>query len=81
MTQKRKQQQRVNGNACLIENIEECIVDPLLGVDGGAVVVLVRAAVVHQEEVLQCHPVVLFVGDHQLVVQAKHNELEEAHGG
>ena len=82
--QKCKRSKRLFGDCweqastCLIENMEERVIDPLLGVDSDAVVVLIHATVVLQEEILQCHPVLLFVGDHQLVVQAKQNELEGA---
>ena len=68
------------GNPCLIENVRERVIDALLGVDGDAVVILVHAAVVFEEEVLQRHPVLLLVRDHQLVVQAKQNELQGADG-
>ena len=66
----------LTGNTCLIENIEERVIDPLLGVDGDAVVILIHAAVAPEEEALQRHPVLLLVGDHQLVVQPKQNQLQ-----
>lgn len=58
-----------------IQDVGQAVRDVLLSVDSSAVVVLVLPAVVLHKEVFEGHHVLLLVGHHQLVVEAKHDEL------
>lgn len=59
-----------------IKKVKQAVVDGILRVDSNTVVVLVHPTVTLQEKVFQGHGVFLFVGNHQLVVEAKQDELQ-----
>lgn len=60
----------------LLHHVGHAVVKVLLREDGGAVIVLVHSSVVFDEQLLEGHGALLLVGHHQLVAEAKQNELE-----
>lgn len=59
----------------LIQNKGQTLVEILLGVHSGGVVVFVHPAVVPDKEMFEGHHVLLLVSNHQLIVEAEHDEL------
>lgn len=59
----------------LVQNEGQALVGILLGVHRCAVVVFVRPTVAPDKEIFEGHHVLLLESDHQLIVEAKHDEL------
>lgn len=65
----------LKAQAYLVHDVEHAVIKVLLREDGGAVVVLVLPSVVLDKQLLEGHGAVLLIGHHQLVAEAKQNEL------
>lgn len=63
------------GRIYLVQDIKQTVVHILLCVDGTTIVVLVGPTIVLYKKVFEGHHVLLLIGHHQLVVEAKQNEL------